>query len=397
MSGCGRRHRAKFLTRQFLNPTAWTQLKENEQLGLCIEAPYGGQVRLFIFHPFHVKGEEWKIKSADALSPSFALPPSSLPSSSVTLSSSSSSPSTISPCLPAEFGSTDLSLKPCGKCVRSAESNGDEVSRLALPCDREGGQSRRHSCEVEVHDCVVRENSTILLSPSKGDLLHSLPSPSSPSLPQSTKSLGEERSLHSHDDNDVHDNNNNSKVEEVTNPTGFRAESIDSRYGYVQKVVLPRKFHKVIWLAVKDVVVIVHQDEIKMKLSPDQLKAYMKLPQFTQYYKEAVEECKKGIDKARQEGGGGSKVGSAGQRMFVSPSFPSSAAGEAAQSPSAGVPPQEEEISAHVDTIKEKEEAQEEEEDNDEEDGFIMRNMNYRKNRRLMYFYEEQEEEEENF
>lgn len=53
MSGCGRKHRAKHLTRQFLNASAWAGPLEGERLGVCMEAPHGQHVRLLVLPAYH--------------------------------------------------------------------------------------------------------------------------------------------------------------------------------------------------------------------------------------------------------------------------------------------------------------------------------------------------------
>ncbi|CBH17074.1 hypothetical protein, conserved [Trypanosoma brucei gambiense DAL972] len=51
MSGCGRKHRAKHLTRQFLDASAWCGLGEGEVLAVCTEAPQGQHVRVIFVEP----------------------------------------------------------------------------------------------------------------------------------------------------------------------------------------------------------------------------------------------------------------------------------------------------------------------------------------------------------
>eukprot|EP00796_Vickermania_ingenoplastis_P008691 gene8691-6112_t len=53
MSGCGRKHRAKHLTRQFLNADAWTGPRAGQRLGLCMAPPQGQQVRVYLLPTFH--------------------------------------------------------------------------------------------------------------------------------------------------------------------------------------------------------------------------------------------------------------------------------------------------------------------------------------------------------
>nr|CCC94771.1 unnamed protein product [Trypanosoma congolense IL3000] len=51
MSGCGRKHRAKHLTRQFLDATAWCGPGEGELMAVCTEAPQGQHVRVVLVDP----------------------------------------------------------------------------------------------------------------------------------------------------------------------------------------------------------------------------------------------------------------------------------------------------------------------------------------------------------
>lgn len=71
------------------------------------------------------------------------------------------------------------------------------------------------------------------------------------------------------------------------------------RQGGVCHMVLPRKFHKVIWLGVKDIVVIV-DGCIELKPSPDQLKIFYKSASFA-LYKDAIEEARSQIETNRKE------------------------------------------------------------------------------------------------
>ncbi|CCW60965.1 unnamed protein product [Phytomonas sp. EM1] len=48
MSGAGRKHRAKHLTRQYLDVNAWEGPGENETLAVCTEPPHGQHVRVLL-------------------------------------------------------------------------------------------------------------------------------------------------------------------------------------------------------------------------------------------------------------------------------------------------------------------------------------------------------------
>lgn len=49
MSGCGRKHRAKHLTRRYLDVNAWDGPKAGEGLGVCMESPHGQHLRVLLF------------------------------------------------------------------------------------------------------------------------------------------------------------------------------------------------------------------------------------------------------------------------------------------------------------------------------------------------------------
>jgi hypothetical protein len=53
MSGAGRKHRAKHLTRQYLDVSGWVGPKEGETLAVCLESPHGQHVRVLLLfaHP----------------------------------------------------------------------------------------------------------------------------------------------------------------------------------------------------------------------------------------------------------------------------------------------------------------------------------------------------------
>ncbi|KPI87676.1 hypothetical protein ABL78_3214 [Leptomonas seymouri] len=48
MSGAGRKHRAKHLTRQYLDVSGWVGPKEGETLAICLESPHGQHVRVLL-------------------------------------------------------------------------------------------------------------------------------------------------------------------------------------------------------------------------------------------------------------------------------------------------------------------------------------------------------------
>ncbi|CCW71078.1 unnamed protein product [Phytomonas sp. Hart1] len=48
MSGAGRKHRAKHLTRQYLDVNAWEGPEVNETLAVCTESPHGQHVRVML-------------------------------------------------------------------------------------------------------------------------------------------------------------------------------------------------------------------------------------------------------------------------------------------------------------------------------------------------------------
>ncbi|CAD2215496.1 hypothetical protein AGDE_01143 [Angomonas deanei] len=48
MSGAGRKHRAKHLTRQYLDSESWTGVGENEQLAVCLGSPSGQHVKVLV-------------------------------------------------------------------------------------------------------------------------------------------------------------------------------------------------------------------------------------------------------------------------------------------------------------------------------------------------------------
>ncbi|KPA80941.1 hypothetical protein ABB37_04337 [Leptomonas pyrrhocoris] len=64
MSGAGRKHRAKHLTRQYLDVSGWVGPKEGETLAVCLESPHGQHVRVLLLfaHPENVP----KLSEADA-------------------------------------------------------------------------------------------------------------------------------------------------------------------------------------------------------------------------------------------------------------------------------------------------------------------------------------------
>ncbi|RNF03360.1 uncharacterized protein Tco025E_08294 [Trypanosoma conorhini] len=49
MSGCGRKHRAKHLTRQFLDADGWRGPAAGESMAVCVESPQGQHVRVLLF------------------------------------------------------------------------------------------------------------------------------------------------------------------------------------------------------------------------------------------------------------------------------------------------------------------------------------------------------------
>lgn len=51
MSGCGRKHRAKHLTQQYLDVSAWQGLKEGEVFGVCVDSPQSQHVRVLLLLP----------------------------------------------------------------------------------------------------------------------------------------------------------------------------------------------------------------------------------------------------------------------------------------------------------------------------------------------------------
>lgn len=274
MSGCGRKHRAKFLTRQFLNPTAWSALEPNEQLGICVEAPNGGQVRLLLLFPLHLPREKWSLQKGVETSP-LSPSPSCGVSSTVCVTGHlevNGRNEVASPILmesDAKKGIQDHKkdvLSPTNKDARRSGSTAREITQST--------DNRDHFFSSSSMACNAPGFST---SPSaSGDA-----SVDSNSLPM--KEEEECRTVTTATTSTVH------------------AVATSVSYGYMKDVGLPRKFHKVIWLAVKDVVVVVNEEEMKMKLSPDQLKYYMKQPQYILYYKQALEESMKMISQMRKD------------------------------------------------------------------------------------------------
>lgn len=65
------------------------------------------------------------------------------------------------------------------------------------------------------------------------------------------------------------------------------------------RVSLPRKFHKVIWLAVRDVVVVAN-DGLSLKPSPEQLKQFLKTP-LGAAYQPAIEDGRRYVEANRRE------------------------------------------------------------------------------------------------
>ncbi|KAF8283999.1 hypothetical protein TcBrA4_0057520 [Trypanosoma cruzi] len=51
MSGCGRRHRAKHLTLQFLDADGWKGPAAGDSMAVCIESPQNQHVRVLLFAP----------------------------------------------------------------------------------------------------------------------------------------------------------------------------------------------------------------------------------------------------------------------------------------------------------------------------------------------------------
>ncbi|RNF00658.1 hypothetical protein TraAM80_07476 [Trypanosoma rangeli] len=50
MSGCGRKHRAKHLTRQFLDADGWSGPAPGESMAVCVESPQSQHVRVLLFN-----------------------------------------------------------------------------------------------------------------------------------------------------------------------------------------------------------------------------------------------------------------------------------------------------------------------------------------------------------
>lgn len=171
----------------------------------------------------------------------------------------------------------------------------------------------------------------------------------------------------------------------VAGPATIPASTSERDYGYVRELVLPRKFHKVIWLAVKDIVVIVNNEEIRMKLSSDQLKCYMKLPQYLQYYEEPLRKCKQDIETTRSEAWTVNK-----NRKIGMISHTSTTRGMSMLSP---VTRQVAELQPDVHAEEEKREGVNEEEE--EDDIFVMKNMNYRRCQQLRFLDDDEEDEDE--
>lgn len=48
MSGAGRKHRAKHLTRQYLDSNSWLGPEEDETIAVCLESPHGHHLRVLI-------------------------------------------------------------------------------------------------------------------------------------------------------------------------------------------------------------------------------------------------------------------------------------------------------------------------------------------------------------
>lgn len=259
MSGCGRKHRAKFLTRQFLNPTAWSELEPNEQLGICVEAPNGGHVRLLLLFPLHLPREKWSVRKGVSTS---------------------------------LFSSSHSCAIPSAMCVKdNLEEKGMYESVSNCLMKSEGNE--------EIEDHTKEDVSPTMKDASRsaatdGEITRSRDAPHLSTSPYAAADAnGDPSSLGTKQEEEC---------QEVTIPTTtINAVPTTATYGYIQDVLLPRKFHKVIWLAVKDVVVVVNEEEMKMKLSPDQLKYYMKQPQYILFYREALEECMKRINQMRRE------------------------------------------------------------------------------------------------
>lgn len=51
MSGCGRKHRAKHLTQQYLDSEGWTNIGDGQEIAVCVEAPHGHHVRVLRVPP----------------------------------------------------------------------------------------------------------------------------------------------------------------------------------------------------------------------------------------------------------------------------------------------------------------------------------------------------------
>jgi hypothetical protein len=48
MSGCGRKHRAKHLTREYLDDDSWSGPQGNEEVALSLESPHGKHLHVYI-------------------------------------------------------------------------------------------------------------------------------------------------------------------------------------------------------------------------------------------------------------------------------------------------------------------------------------------------------------
>ncbi|CUG88703.1 Hypothetical protein, putative, partial [Bodo saltans] len=48
MSGCGRKHRAKHLTREYLDDESWTGPSGNEEIAVSLESPHGKHLHVYI-------------------------------------------------------------------------------------------------------------------------------------------------------------------------------------------------------------------------------------------------------------------------------------------------------------------------------------------------------------
>lgn len=67
MSGCGRKHRAKHLTREYLDDDAWLGPQGNEEVAVSLESPHGKHLHVYIVPPPSSSAEPLPLSSSSVV------------------------------------------------------------------------------------------------------------------------------------------------------------------------------------------------------------------------------------------------------------------------------------------------------------------------------------------